>query len=258
MRLPALATIRPPIDEDRDQDEQAVAEPDGVAERADGRQHQEAGQDEEGADGEADRAHPGRDGQGERGQHAGADDGERGVDAGVADEGQRDVGRQREQHGEAGGDHGGHRQHAEDEADAAPGQPGGDDRADGEAQEVEELDRRDEVGALHGIEVERLLVLQRGEGGEAGDGGGQERQRDEDPPQHADLPDRAPGLAERGRGLDGDVEGASVAVATAGSPGRCGQVVERGGLAALRGQHLLGSARAARDGRARARAGAGR
>ena len=59
-------------------------------------------------------------------------------------------------------------------------------------------------------------------------------QRDEDPAQHADLPDRPPGLAEGGRGLDGDVE------RRGGRFGRRrGQVVEGGGLAALGGQHLL-------------------
>ncbi len=116
-------------DEDGDQDEEAVAEADRVAHRTDGREHEEAREDEERADGEADRAHPGRDGQGERGQDARAHDGQRDVDAGVADEGDRDVGGQREEDGERGRDDGGHGHHAEDEADVALGQPGGDDGA---------------------------------------------------------------------------------------------------------------------------------
>ena len=90
----------PADDEDGDQDEQAVAEAHRVAHRPDDRQHEEAGQHEQRADGEADGAHPRRDGEGERGEHAGPHDGQREVDAGVADEGQRDVGGQREEHGE--------------------------------------------------------------------------------------------------------------------------------------------------------------
>ena len=82
----------PADDEDGDQDEQAVAEAHCVAHRPDDREHEEAGQHEERADGEADGAHPRRDGEGERGEHAGPHDGQREVDAGVADEGQRDVG----------------------------------------------------------------------------------------------------------------------------------------------------------------------
>ncbi len=183
--------------EDRDQDEQPVAEADGVTHRPDDREHEEARQHEEGADGEADRAHPRRDGEGERRQDTGSDDGERGVDAGVADEGDRDVGGQREEHGEGGSDERRHGEHAEDQADVAPGQACGDDGADREADEVEDLDRRDEVGPVHRVEVEGLLILERGQRGEAGDGGGQEGQRDEDASQHTDLPDRPPGLAER-------------------------------------------------------------
>ena len=134
------------------------------------------------------------------------------------------LGAEREEHGERGGDERGHRQHAEDEADVAPGQAGGDDGADGEASEVEELDRRNEVGAVHRIEMERLLILQRGEGREPRDGGGEEGQGDEDAAQHADLPDGPPGLAERGRGLDREVddvgwrEGGGTSPSGAGSP----------------------------------------
>ena len=63
-----------------------------------------------------------------------------------------------------------------------------------------------------------------------GDGGGQEGQGDEDAAQHADLPDRPPGLAERrwrlSTGRSGSVRGGA-------------GVVERCGLAALGRQHLL-------------------
>ena len=60
----------------------------------------------------------------------------------------------------------------------------------------EHLDRRHQKGSLDHIEVEGLLVLERGQGGEAGDGGGQEGQGEEDPAEHADLPDHPPGLPE--------------------------------------------------------------
>ena len=84
----------------------------------------------------------------------------------------------------------------EDQPDVAGRQPGGDDGSHGEAEQVEDLDRGDEVGTLDGVEVERLLILQGGQGREAGNGCRQERQRDEDPAEHTDLPDRPPGLAE--------------------------------------------------------------
>ena len=129
--------------EDRDQDEQAVAEADRVAQRADAREDEEPRQDEERPDGEADRAHPRGDGEREGGQDAGSHHGQRRVDAGVADEGQRDVGGQREEDREAGRDDRGHGEHAEDEADVPFGQSGGDHGAHGEAEEVEDLDRRD-------------------------------------------------------------------------------------------------------------------
>ena len=111
-----------------------------------------------------------------------------------------------EQHGETGGDDRGHGQHAEDEAHVAVGQPGGDDGTDGQPEEIEQLNGRDEVGPVHRIEMERLLVLQRGQRGEAGDGRGEEGQGEEDAAQHPDLPDRAPGLAERRRGFHRDVD----------------------------------------------------
>ena len=149
-----------------------------------------------------------------------------------------DVGGQREQHGEPGGDERGHRQHAEDEADVAARQAGGDDRADGETEEVEELNGRDQVGALDGIEVERLLVLQRGERREPGDGGGEEREGDEDATQHADLPHGPPGLAERRRRFDGDVEGGGV-LGDSVDGGGGGDVAQRRGLAEFGGDHLL-------------------
>ena len=215
-------------DEDRHQNQESVAEADGVAQRADDREDEEARQHEQRSEGEPDGAHARGNGEGERRQHAWSHDGQREVDAGVADKGQRDVGGQREQHGEAGGHERGHRQHAEDEADVAPGQAGGDDGAHSEAKEIEELDRRNEIGALHGVEVERLLVLQRGQGRETGDGGGQEGEGDEDAAQHADLPHGTPGLPERWWGLDREVD----------------SVRERGvaqgrRLAALGRQHLL-------------------
>ena len=65
-----------PDDEDGHQDEQAVAEPDGVPQRTHARQHEEPRQDEQRADGEPDGADTRRDGQGQRGQHAGAHDGQ--------------------------------------------------------------------------------------------------------------------------------------------------------------------------------------
>ena len=82
---------------------------------------------------------------------------------------------------------------------------------------------------MHRIEVERLLVLQRGERREARDGGGEEGQGDEDAAQHPDLPDGPPGLPERGGGLDREVDGVRDGAG----------VAQRRGLAALGGDHLL-------------------
>ena len=107
-------------------------------------------------------------------------------------------------------------------------QAGGDDGAHGEAGEVEELNRRNEVGAVHRIEMERLLILQRGERREPSDGGGEEGQRNEDAAQHPDLPDGPPGLPERRWGLDRKVDNV-----------RGGGIAQRRGLAALGSHHLL-------------------
>ena len=49
--------------EDRDQDQQPVAEADGIADGADDREHEQSGQDEQCADGEADGADTGRNGE---------------------------------------------------------------------------------------------------------------------------------------------------------------------------------------------------
>ena len=175
-----------------------------------------------------------RDGERERRQHARSHDGERRVDAGVADEGHRNVRRQCEQHREAGGDERRHGQHAEHETDVPLGESGGDSGANGEADEVEDLNRCDQVGALDRVEVERLLVLQRGQGGETRDGRGQEGQGDEDPAEHTDLPDRPPRLPERRRGLDRDLDRDRRRCRL-----RSRRVVQRGGLPALGGEHLL-------------------
>ncbi len=220
---------QPADGEDGHQYQEAVAEADGIADAADDREYQEPRQDEQRADGKADGPHSGRDGERQGRQDAGSDDGEGGDDAGVPDERDGDVRREREQDREAGGNDRGDGEHAEDEPDVPLGEAGRDRRTHRQAEKIEDLDRGGEVGALERIEVEGLLVLQRRQRGEAGDGGGEEGQGHEDAAQGADLPDRAPGLAQRRRRFGRGV----------GHRGR-GRVAQGCGLSELGPQHLLG------------------
>ena len=241
---------QPADGEDGHQDEQAVAEPDGVADRADHREDEEPGQDEEGADGEADRAHPGRDGERER--RPARPGPTMASDASMPALPMKATGTLGASANSTA------KPAATTEATASMRNTRPMSRAASRVamvaptarpEQVEDLDRRDEEGALDRVEVEGLLVLQRGQRGEAGDGGGQEGQGEEDAAQHADLPHRAPGLAERGRGLDRDVDRRRRAPGAGASP-------SGDGLAPLGDQHLLGQLDLLVAAPRRARAGA--
>ncbi len=139
---------------------------------------------------------------GQGGEDPGADDGQRGLDAGVGEEGDGYRGSQCEQDGEGGGGDCADRQHREQPGVPPCRQAGGHGCPEARPPSTNTCTGAKD-GAVEHAEMERLLVLQRGQRREPGDGSGQEGQGDKDPPQYADLPHHPPGLAEGGGRLRG-------------------------------------------------------